>query len=75
MALSAVFELDRQNGPSLPDELLQRFLRINLESVLEENRANPNARIRPLTHTSVDLAYQAESVGKNSSFSILIDIR
>jgi len=44
--------------------------------VLEENaRANPDARIRPLTHASVDRAHQAESVGRNSSFSILISIR
>ncbi len=44
--------------------------------MLEENaRANPNARIRPLTHASVDRVYQAESVGRNSSFCILIAIR
>jgi len=44
--------------------------------MLEENaRANPDARIRPLTHASVDRARQAESVGRNSSFSILIAIR
>ena len=50
--------------------------RINLESVLEEcARANPDARIRPLTHASVDRAYQAESVGSNSLLSILIAIR
>ncbi len=56
--------------------LLQRArTRINLESVLEENaRANPDARIRPLTHASVDRAHQAESVGRNSLFSILIAI-
>ncbi len=43
---------------------------------MEENaRANPDARIRPLTHASVDRAHQAESVGRNSSFSILIAIR
>jgi len=43
--------------------------------MLEENaRANPDARIRPLTHASVDRAHQAESVGRNSSFSILISI-
>jgi len=43
--------------------------------VLEENaRANPDARIRPLTHASVDRAHQAESVGRNSLFSILIAI-
>jgi hypothetical protein len=35
--------------------------------LLEESaRANPDARIRPLTHVSVDQAYQAESVGSNS---------
>jgi len=51
-------------------------MRINLESVLEENaRANPDAGIRPLTHVSVDRAYQAESVGSNSLLSILIAIR
>jgi len=33
-----------------------------------------DARIRPLTHASVDRAHQAESVGRNSSFSILISI-
>jgi len=43
--------------------------------VLEENaRANTDARIRPLTHVSVDRAYQAESVGSNSLLSILIAI-
>ncbi len=57
--------------------LLQRASkRINLESLLEEcARANPDARIRPLTHTSVDRAYQAELVGSNSLVSILIAIR
>ncbi len=45
-------------------------------SMLEENaRANPDARICPLTHASVDWAYQAESVGSNSLLSILIAIR
>jgi len=45
-------------------------------TVLEENaRANPDARIRPLTHVSVDRAFQAESVGSNSLLSILIAIR
>ena len=35
--------------------------------VLEENaRANPDARIRPLTHASVDRARQAKLVGSNS---------
>jgi hypothetical protein len=44
--------------------------------LLEENaRANPDARIRPLTHVSVNRAYQAESVGSNSLVSILIAIR
>jgi hypothetical protein len=44
--------------------------------MLEESaRANPDARIRPLTHVSVDRAYQAESVGGNSLLSILIAIR
>ena len=44
--------------------------------VLEENaRANPDARIRPLTHASVDRARQAESVGSNSLVIILIAIR
>jgi hypothetical protein len=44
--------------------------------VLKESaRANPDARIRPLTHVSVDQAYQAESVGRNSFSSILIAIR
>ncbi len=42
-------------------------------SLLEENaRANPDARIHPLTHISVDRAYQAESVGSNSLLSTLI---
>jgi len=42
-------------------------------SLLEENaRANPDARIRPLTHVSVDQAYQAESVGRNSLVTILL---
>ena len=44
--------------------------------LLEESaRANPDARIRPLTHVSVDRAYQAESVGRNSLVTILIAIR
>jgi hypothetical protein len=57
--------------------LLRRArMHINLESVLEESaRANPDARIRPLTHISVDRAYQAESVGRNSLVTILIAIR
>ncbi len=57
--------------------LLQRArTRINLESVLEEKaRANPDARISPLTHVSVDRAYQAKLVGSNSLLSILIAIR
>jgi len=51
-------------------------MRINMESVLEEKAwANPDARIRPLTHASVDRAHQAESVGRNSLLSILIAIR
>ena len=86
MSSSAVFGLGRLDSPSLPDKLLLRFFvsrrfydeiaRINLESVLEEcARANPDARIRPLTHASVDRAYQAESVGSNSLLSILIAIR
>ena len=60
----------------VPSLLRQASTRINLESVLEEcARANPDARIRPLTHASVDRAYQAESVGSNSLVSILIAIR
>ena len=56
--------------------LQQARTRTNLESTLEENaRANPDARIRPLTHASVDWAHQAEPVSRNSSFSILIAIR
>ena len=44
--------------------------------LLEESAgANPDARIRPLTHVSVDRAFQAESVGRNSFSSILIAIR
>ena len=44
--------------------------------MLEESaRVNPDARIRPLTHVSVDRAYQAESVGGNSLVTILIAIR
>ena len=46
------------------------------ESVLEESaRSSYETRIRPLTHVSVDRAYQAESVGSNSLVSILIAIR
>ena len=41
----------------------------------ESARANPDARIRPLTHVSVDRAFQAESVGGNSLVTILIAIR
>ena len=60
----------------VPSLLQLARTRINLESVLEESaRANPDARIRPLTHVSVDRAYQAESVGSNSLLSILIAIR
>jgi hypothetical protein len=45
-------------------------------TMLEEcARANPDARIRPLTHVSVDRAFQAESVGSNSLVTILIAIR
>ena len=44
--------------------------------LLEESAwANPDARIRPLTHVSVDRAFQAESVGGNSLLSNLIAIR
>ena len=44
-------------------------------SLLEENAwANRNARIRPLTHASVDRAHQAKLVGRNSLLSILIAI-
>ena len=47
-----------------------------MRKVLEESaRATPDARIRPLTHVSVDRAFQAESVGGNSLLSILIAIR
>jgi hypothetical protein len=60
----------------VPSLLRQARTLINLESVLEEcARANPDARICPLTHASVDWAYQAESVGSNSLVSILIAIR
>ena len=60
----------------VPSLLRQARTRINLESMLEEcARANPDARIRPLTHVSVDRAYQAKSVGSNSLLSILIAIR
>ncbi len=55
--------------PPFPGELTVGFL-------LEENaRAIPDARIHPLTHVSVDRAYQAESVGGNSLLSTLIAIR
>ena len=41
--------------------------------VLEEcARANPDARICPLTHASVDRAHQAESVGSNSLVVFLL---
>ena len=41
--------------------------------MLEENaRANPDARIHPLTHVSVDRAYQAELVGSNSYLVFLL---
>ena len=44
--------------------------------MLEEcARANPDTRICPLTHASVDRAYQAKLVGSNSLGSILIAIR
>jgi hypothetical protein len=62
--------LERQPYP-----LLCR-LTLRTQIVLEEcARANPDARIRPLTYASVDRAYQAESVGSNSLVSILISIR
>jgi hypothetical protein len=38
-------------------------------------RANPDARICPLTHASVDRARQAKSVGSNYLVSILIAVR
>jgi hypothetical protein len=50
-------------------------MRHTLEVLEESTLANPDARIRPLTHVSVDRAYQAESVGSNSLPSILIAIR
>ncbi len=60
----------------VPSLLRRSRMRINLESVLEDSaRANPDARIRPLTHVSVDRAFQAESVGGNSLVTILIAIR
>ena len=60
----------------IPSRLRRARTLIHLESVLEENaRAIPDAPIRPLTHASVDRAHQAKSVGRNSSFSILISIR
>jgi len=69
------------SGPQV-DKILHKSLSVfpKLSSmcvdVLEENiRANPDARIRPLTHASVDWAYQAESVGSNSLVIILIAIR
>ena len=44
--------------------------------LLEESaRSYSEARIRPLTHVSVDRAYQVESVGSNSLLSTLIAIR
>jgi hypothetical protein len=53
--------------------LLIRLKRAGI--VLKEcTRANPDARIRPLTHASVDRAHQAESVGRNSLLSILFAI-
>ena len=59
----------------VPSLLRQARTLMNLESVLEESaRANPDARIRPLTHVSVDRAYQAESVGRNSLVTIVIAI-
>ena len=49
---------------------------MDVSLLLEESaRANPDARIRPLTHVSVNRAYQAESVGSNSLGIILIAIR
>jgi hypothetical protein len=58
------------------DKLAQLTIMVFKMSVLEEcARANPDARIRPLTHASVDRAYQAESVGSNSLVIILIAIR
>ncbi len=48
---------------------------INPRMLEESARANPDARIRPLTHVSVNRAYQAESIGRNSLLSILIAIR
>ena len=44
--------------------------------VLEESaRSYSEARIHPLTHVSVDRAYQAELVGSNFSLVILFAIR
>ena len=57
----------------VPSLLRRARTHINLESVLEESaRANPDARIRPLTHVSVDRAYQAELVGSNFSLVFLL---
>ena len=56
--------------------LQPQSLHFTIICLLEESaRANPDARIRPLTHVSVDRAFQAESVGGNSLVTILIAIR
>jgi hypothetical protein len=68
--LNATLPLIAPNRHICGKTVLCRFL------VLEESaRANPDARIRPLTHVSVDRAYQAKSVGGNSLVTILIAIR
>ena len=58
--------------PKYIENALKRFQHPLLE---ESARANPDARIRPLTHVSVDRAFQAKSVGSNSLVTILIAIR
>ena len=58
--------------PELPSDIAAR---VQGAKLFRGSRANPNARIHPLTHVSVDRADQAESVGGNSLVTILISIR
>jgi len=80
LLLALVLSASHANAFTSLSSVAGNQVRINpltrLQQLLEEcARANPDARIRPLTHASVDRAYQAESVGSNSLVSILIAIR
>jgi hypothetical protein len=70
-------------GANVFGEVVARHQEVGFEEdadgvvkVLEESaRSYSEARIHPLTHVSVDRAYQAESVGSNFLLVILFAIR